>query len=42
MGMSRGAVSVGECDVPAYERVLQNLNASVRKECSGPCVYDAI
>lgn len=42
MGMNRGTVSIGECDAPAYERVLQNLNASVRKEGSGPCVYDAI
>lgn len=42
MGMNRGAVSVGESDAPAYKRALQNLNASVGKEGSGLCAYDAI
>lgn len=40
--MSGGAVSVGENDAPSYKRVLQNLNASMRKEGSDLCVFDAI
>lgn len=36
VGMSRGAVSVGEGDAPANMRTLQSFNASVRKEGSGP------
>ena len=40
--MSRGAVGVGESDVPAYKRVPQNLNASVRKEGGGRCAPDAV
>lgn len=35
-----GGESVGE-SVTAYKRVLQNLNAFVRKEGGGPCAHDA-
>lgn len=40
--MSGGGVSVGESDVPAYKRVLQHLNGSVRKEGGGLCARGAV